>query len=314
MEKNNDTVMKKRGRPRKNYTESLKVVDKTVDTGEAINREIILRMPLFNTTGNIVNDTTDVNDSYDNTLDDSENMLLTDGNSISEKESSDDNNINIANLINELRAKDKIIKQMKNEISEMKSAMPVKYTIGRETKVKTMNVSFIDNTTGKTLICDKTDIVCWWCTYMFDTLPCFIPEKFNDGKFYVFGCFCSFSCAMAYNLSLNDYRVFDRVSLINKLYHTITNNTGEITIAPQREILDKFGGIITIDEFRNGHNTMITKEYRLLLPPMISILPNIEMKTKDIIKDTKNGGNNSKSFNIMDTVGIKETMKKKKKN
>ena len=47
---------------------------------------------------------------------------------------------------------------------------------------------------------EATNIKCWWCTLSFDDVPCFIPKKMRNGKYHVFGCFCSFNSAMAYNL------------------------------------------------------------------------------------------------------------------
>ena len=52
----------------------------------------------------------------------------------------------------------------------------------------------------------------------------FIPEKYINGKYHVFGNFCSFGCAFAYNdNSINDYRRQIRDSLLKKLYKDIFN-------------------------------------------------------------------------------------------
>ena len=34
----------------------------------------------------------------------------------------------------------------------------------------------------------------------------------------VFGCFCSYNCAAAYNLNMNDYNIWNRYSLLKKMY------------------------------------------------------------------------------------------------
>ena len=54
----------------------------------------------------------------------------------------------------------------------------------------------------------KTDICCWWCCHKCD-VPLSLPEKLYDDTFHVFGCFCSFNCAAAYNVNLNDYKIWE---------------------------------------------------------------------------------------------------------
>jgi hypothetical protein len=261
-----------------------------------------------------------------------ENTILTDETSlgISYTDDTDEKSINNNKLLDELTHKNKLIKQLKIELNEMKKSMPVTYTLGEEVKIIPMQISFVHNISGKTVICDKTTIACWWCTFMFDTLPCFIPERYNDNKFYVFGCFCSFSCASAYNVALGDYKVFDRNSLLIRLYQIITGKYEEIQIAPPKEVLERYGGSITIDEFRNCNKTTISNEYRLILPPMINLISCIEEKPKDtfnlmkkITKVNKHVLDEStmipvkkiimpeKKNNIMDTIGIRETVKRK---
>ncbi len=55
----------------------------------------------------------------------------------------------------------------------------------------------------------------------------------------------------------------------------IKNNKINIKLAPPRRTLKKFGGILTIDEFRK-FNDNYYKQYNIIYPPMISILPDIE--------------------------------------
>lgn len=139
-------------------------------------------------------------------------------------------------------------------------------------KFETPIIKVID---GNISIDNPTDVVCWWCTHNFETLPCFLPDKFIDGTFYVIGCFCSFNCAVSYNFNLNDYKTWERYSLINKMYNMIYKKNDIIHMAPPRETLKKFGGILSIEEFRSNASTCI-KEFRLVFPPMIPIIPFIE--------------------------------------
>jgi hypothetical protein len=153
-----------------------------------------------------------------------------------------------------------------------------------ESKIKQVNLNLINIKDNKQIITEKTNIVCWWCTYEFDNIPFFIPDKYEKGTFYVFGCFCSCNCALAYNIDMSDYRVMVRDVLIKEMYRQITNLKTVIPISPKREILKKFGGILTIDEFRNNA-FLLDKQYKMLFPPTIPLLLSItEYDTDKITK------------------------------
>ena len=89
----------------------------------------------------------------------------------------------------------------------------------------------------------------------------------------MYGNFCSPECAAAYIFDnkqfVND--CWERYSMLNVVYD---NNDG-IKIAPSKLCLKKYGGRLSIDEYRNIC-TKFNKSYKLLLPPMVSILPMIE--------------------------------------
>ena len=199
-----------------------------------------------------------------------------------------------------IKQQEEKIKNLENEVKEYKSLLDEKINTGFiEKRVSKMNINFIDNKSGEQKILDCVDICCWWCTYEFDTLPCFIPEKYDDGKYYVFGCFCSFNCAASYNINTNDYKIWERYSLLKKLYNKIHNTNEDISLAPDRETLKKFGGPLTIDEFRKNNN-ICEKEYRFIMPPMVSIIPLIEETFKDNVKFRK-----IKSFGSDDNLVLK---------
>ena len=135
---------------------------------------------------------------------------------------------------------------------------------------------------------------CWHCTYNFKNKPVYLPEKYYENKFYVFGYFCTFNCAMKYNNTLNDYKMDERTSLIYHLFRSSFDNVIDkiITPAPPKEALVDYGGTMTIEEFRHSTDNG-TSNFRLLLPPMLPITPIIE---EDYVKDSKN--NNSNTTNI----------------
>jgi hypothetical protein len=117
------------------------------------------------------------------------------------------------------------------------------------------------------------NMCCFWCSESFDTVPIGIPMKKVDDTYYMFGNFCSPECAAAYlfdnKMFIND--CWEKYSLLNLIY----GNNESIKLAPSKLCLKKYGGRLNIDEYRNIC-TKFNKSYKLLLPPMISILPMIE--------------------------------------
>ena len=127
--------------------------------------------------------------------------------------------------------------------------------------------------------CDEwpksTSIHCMWDCHAFEGAPCAIPMKYINGKFYVFGCFCSFNCAMAYVFEQKTSNKWEQYSLLlllyKKLYGTEYVN---LKIAPPRQSLKMFGGIFGIDQFRNHFAS--NRDYSIVYPPMIAIIPKLE--------------------------------------
>lgn len=233
-------------------------------------------------------------------------------------------NLIIQELKQKIKEQEKIIINLENDIENYKSIMSENFNGINSRKVSKMNIEFINIENGKSIIIEKTDIACWWCTYNFDSVPCFIPDKFYENKYYVFGCFCSFECAAAYNLNSKDSYIWNRYSLLKRLYNILYDNNEEISIspAPPREVFKKFGGPLSYEEFRKNCKKC-TKEYRFIMPPMAPIIPMIEegyvdstkvnisladLNKKNILKRTKPLPNVKN--NLFETLCIKETPKK----
>lgn len=91
---------------------------------------------------------------------------------------------------------------------------------------------------------------CWWCTYPFDTLPVCAPVNYDTLKdvFHVHGVFCSFECAKTYLVDRKSSYV--DTSLVTLLNKRLTGKLSRIRCAPSRLSLQRFGGHMTIDEFR----------------------------------------------------------------
>ena len=137
-----------------------------------------------------------------------------------------------------------------------------------------------------------TPIYCFWCSHPFNHRPCAIPITLDKDTFKVYGNFCSPECAASYNFSENidTDNKWERYSLLNQLYRKILNNKDlKIKLAPPRNSLNIFGGPLSINEFRKV-NSNYEKNYIINLPPLVSIIPQIEEVVFDnekvINKDT----------------------------
>ena len=126
---------------------------------------------------------------------------------------------------------------------------------------------------------EQTNISCWWCCHSFDSIPCSIPEKQLDKTFIVYGIFCSPECCSSYlfNDSSNNTTNKDiskKYSLLNLMYKDIYMGSN-IEQSYPRETLKKFGGPLTIEEFRNNNN--LDKTYKIVMPNINIITPKLEL-------------------------------------
>lgn len=127
---------------------------------------------------------------------------------------------------------------------------------------------------------DSTDIACFWDCQPFRSQPCVIPTTIEEGIWRVYGNFCSPECAAAFlfHERLDSHAQWERYALLNRLYSTEEMN--DIRLAPPRNTLRLFGGIMDVSEFRD-----IVKEKRMridvMTPPMISIIQVMDTKPID---------------------------------
>lgn len=258
---------KKRGRPKKThqliYT-TPKIKLQSSNDSDLEEEEIILHLPISKSELNTINSSTySINDIVDKQVEegideDEEDCIET---SVNE------------GYVKQLRL---IIKKLKDENDELKKYLtditPMYFT---EVKLYPVNLKLFDIKNGS-FIPTKTNICCWWCTYNFDWLPTYLPEKYSDGKFYVRGCFCTFNCKAAYNLNLGDEKVWSRYSLIKMMYYLINKdkiksmNDIEINIAGPKELLEKYGGPMTIEEYRKN-SKILGREYHEKMPPFLPL-------------------------------------------
>jgi hypothetical protein len=120
-----------------------------------------------------------------------------------------------------------------------------------------------------------TNISCYWCCNQFTNVPYGIPVKYCNGKFHVYGCFCSLECAMAYNFDTIEGidEKLERQNLINLLARCLGFDT-KLKPAPSRLALKMFGGYMDIDEFRSFCKT--SKTVNVNFPPMMTLTQQVE--------------------------------------
>lgn len=97
---------------------------------------------------------------------------------------------------------------------------------------------------------DKTDILCWWCCHSFQTFPCFIPTRYDEirKRYKVTGNFCSWNCAQSYYVQ--QYRETHRGDMFLNMLKQLQLPISKIKNAPPKEVLKAFGGLLTIEEYR----------------------------------------------------------------
>jgi hypothetical protein len=132
----------------------------------------------------------------------------------------------------------------------------------------------------------KTTLLCWYCTRDFINYPIGIPYKKtleNDvSTIYTIGCFCSFSCAFTWNKYRSNRillpsNIWDTESLIYNLYY-ICGGKDAIVEAPPKEILLKYGGKLSDEEYGKLLDNNKTYLVSISMPPMISLFHIIDIK------------------------------------
>jgi hypothetical protein len=117
---------------------------------------------------------------------------------------------------------------------------------------------------------------CFWCTCGFDNPAVYIPSKYENNSYEVYGCFCSPQCAVSYlkNQNIDTSTLWERYSLLNNIYTKIYNHKNNIKPAPNPfYTLDKYYGNLTIHEYRK----LLKNErmYMIVDKPMTKILPEL---------------------------------------
>jgi len=78
-----------------------------------------------------------------------------------------------------------------------------------------------------------------------------------------------------------------------------------LKIPDKREQLEKFGGLVSITEYRKSFYGL-GPDFKIILPPLVYIVPKIEEKVK---MDTKKfATNEAKNFNVKNMIPVKKKL------
>lgn len=271
-----EKIPKKRGRK---PTGKILEINKNYDDDESFNECMIAHLKMDNKEMNKVlsvksNLNTEFNNILDNELDYTKNK-----NNNNESNNNYDNINNLVKIVHDDNSNKGIKNKHSNYINEL-------YT---KRKIIKSKINFLDN---KNTWSDSTDTACWWCCHKFNNVPIGLPEYILNDIFYVFGCFCSLNCAYSYNLDLNDYKIWDRLCLLNNLKSIIfTDNEFILKPAPPKQSLKLFGGYMDIETYRNNFY-IVSKDIIFYLPPLFSITGYIEENNINYISQNTPTKNN----------------------
>ncbi len=272
-----DNSKKKRGRPRKSVE---LISDKSKDDKKDKDENIVLFLALSDEDINsdednrfTVNDTETKNDAVDSISESESDSESNESESSNEFTSQKHVDVNV--LFDEIKKRDAIISNLKNKTPGVLSMC----TTSKQSNLNYHCVQLGDSNNNNDFFPKKTNIHCWWCDEGFDNLPAYIVNYYKNGRYYVFGNFCSFNCAAKYNLKmLKDYKCNTRYALTQSLKAKVTGDNSPIKPAPERELLKKKGGIYSIEKFREGFSFGST---HMSMPPIIPLVHVIEDAYKE---------------------------------
>lgn len=145
---------------------------------------------------------------------------------------------------------------------------------------------------------ESSPYACWNCTEHFDNPPVGIPtiamsDSYED-TYYLEGNFCSFGCAARHLFDTHsqaDSQLFTVFEIMNFIYNEINESEDyeKIKVSPERICLKKFGGHLTLEEYRKNHLTNIN--YEVFKTPLIPALYHIQ-ENMDINKLIRNARKN----------------------
>ena len=298
-----EKIPKKRGRKPKNKPVEIKIPKKrgrkptgkilTLNKGEISRVEndedcIIAHIPLQESDIEKFSKKSSISDSINIESENDYNIISEED---IDKDNNDENELSLENPTlfkdNNNISDNKYVKYLENKIDILKKELELQSDknnsveiFSNDYNIKKLANNIIDNNEEDIILKNNKDIHCWWCCHKFNNTPFPLPNKYYKNKFHVFGVFCSPSCALSYNLDINDHKIWERNSLIVKLYNTLTDQKLDcVNPSLPRQSLDIFGGPYSIKEFRANNETISNS--RFMVPPMVPIITLIEESYKE---------------------------------
>ena len=129
----------------------------------------------------------------------------------------------------------------------------------------------------------------FWCCHTFTGRPVVLPLRDQGEYIQVFGNFCCPECAMAnlFDMRQDSHTRWEQLALLYRIYGEACG--GKIHPAPSRNILKHFGGMLSINDYRD-----MIRSYKVRvdvhMPPMMSLLSTMDTKPIDFydVNITKN--------------------------
>jgi hypothetical protein len=277
-EPNVPKVPRKRGRKPKTKTFSVVKNEKPFDL-TTINEKIILHLPIYKK--DICDEDTVV---FKNIFTERENILK------KIKDKPPRNQIKNKRFINFTESDDDLLESLTNTNKMIISEINKRDKTVDESED---NERVIEILSGFIKLTDKkewptnTEIPCWWCRLTYKSVPRCYPIKKVNKIYHVHGCFCSFNCAFAYIIDNCINKTWEKISLLQSLYRDMTGEDKVLVAALPWKVLKKNGGDMTEEEYKRDFEKS-DRSFRVVEPPMISIITKIEIRKKERAEDNKN--------------------------
>ena len=132
----------------------------------------------------------------------------------------------------------------------------------------------------------KSTLSCWYCTRAIFKKPIQLPFRKEtiigpdgpDELYHLKGCFCSFECAYTWNYHNEHFGdKWTQEALLYEIFY-IVGGTGEIKMAPNKELLLQYGGKLTDEEYgKHLESSNLVSSINSL--PALSLQPIIDFRT-----------------------------------
>ena len=127
--------------------------------------------------------------------------------------------------------------------------------------------------------------LCWNCCHEFHNIVHGLPINYDNNVFHTIGSFCSIECLSRYAVDNMNDDIYEILPLINLYNNKIYNTNKKVKLAPNKLLLNIFGGNMTIEDYRN--NNIL---YDLKMPIIIPVNYNINkynLKNNNNLSDLK---------------------------